>query len=45
MESPRLVGPMLAAFTGLAVACFAASMLLRESAVLSAPAEGEGAGA
>jgi MFS family permease len=45
MESSRLVGPMLAAFTGLAVACFAASLLLRESAVLSAPAEGEGAGA
>jgi FLVCR family MFS transporter 7 len=45
MGSPRLVGPVLAVFAVLAVACLGGSVLLRESRVLSAPAAGEGAGA
>jgi MFS family permease len=40
MESARLVGPMLALFTVLAVACFLGTFLLRESKLLAAPGQG-----
>jgi MFS family permease len=36
LGSPRFVGPMLALFTTLTVACFAGTLLLRESRVLAA---------
>jgi MFS family permease len=36
LGSPRFVGPMLALFTTLTVACFAGTLLLRESRVLTA---------
>jgi len=38
METPRLVGPILAAFTGLAVLCLLGALLLRESKLLARPA-------
>ena len=44
MGSTRLIGPTLAVFTTLAVACLAGAVLLRESKVLAAPSTGEGAG-
>jgi MFS family permease len=44
MGSNRLVGPMLALFSILAVGCFLGALLLRESHVFAPPSEGAGAG-
>jgi len=45
MQVPRLVGPVLGAFSGLAVLCLLGTLLLGESKLLAAPAARQGAGA